>query len=76
MRDKMMGAPENRVVLLVVFLALFFGFRTTVYAQASTQPLELIVLGSGGPGATGRAASSYLVLRRCCICRSIIPRKA
>jgi len=25
-------------------------------------PLELIVLGSGGPGATGRAASSYLVL--------------
>ncbi|MGO9930882.1 MAG: MBL fold metallo-hydrolase [Steroidobacteraceae bacterium] len=62
MRDKMMGAPENRVVLLVVFLALFFGFRTTVYAQASTQPLELIVLGSGGPGATGRAASSYLVL--------------
>jgi ribonuclease BN (tRNA processing enzyme) len=25
-------------------------------------PLELLVLGSGGPGATGRAASSYLLL--------------
>ena len=25
-------------------------------------PLELVVLGSGGPGATGRAGSSYLVL--------------
>ena len=31
--------------------------RTTV-----TAPLELVVLGSGGPGATGRAGSSYLVL--------------
>jgi ribonuclease BN (tRNA processing enzyme) len=25
-------------------------------------PLELVVLGSGGPGATGRAASGHLVL--------------
>jgi ribonuclease BN (tRNA processing enzyme) len=33
-----------------------------VYAQTSTAPLELVVLGSGGPGATGRAASCYLVL--------------
>ena len=31
-------------------------------AQSATPPLELIVLGSGGPGATGRAASSYLIL--------------
>jgi len=30
--------------------------------QTSTTPLELIVLGSGGPGAVGRAASCYLVL--------------
>jgi len=35
---------------------------SSVYAQASAAPLELVVLGSGGPGATGRAASSYLVL--------------
>lgn len=33
-----------------------------VYAQDSPAPLELVVLGSGGPGATGRAASGYLVL--------------
>ncbi len=26
-------------------------------------PLELVVLGSGGPGATGRAGSSYLILK-------------
>ena len=31
-------------------------------AQTSTAPLELMVLGSGGPGAVGRAASCYLVL--------------
>jgi len=29
---------------------------------ASASPLEVVVLGSGGPGAVGRAASSYLVL--------------
>jgi len=31
-------------------------------AQTPTTPLELMVLGSGGPGAVGRAASCYLVL--------------
>ena len=31
-------------------------------AQTPTMPLELMVLGSGGPGALGRAASCYLVL--------------
>ena len=30
--------------------------------SATAPPLELVVLGSGGPGATGRAGSSYLVL--------------
>jgi ribonuclease BN (tRNA processing enzyme) len=30
-------------------------------AQSPAPPLELLVLGSGGPGATGRAASSYMV---------------
>lgn len=35
-----------------------------VVATPGSEPpaLELVVLGSGGPGATGRAASSYLVL--------------
>lgn len=31
-------------------------------ARAQPAPLSLVVLGSGGPGATGRAGSSYLVL--------------
>src|ERR1700678_3435745 len=33
-----------------------------VYGQTPPAPLEIVVLGSGGPGATGRAASRYLVL--------------
>lgn len=31
-------------------------------AASAPAPLSVVVLGSGGPGATGRAASSYLVL--------------
>ncbi len=34
----------------------------SVVATAVPPPLELVVLGSGGPGATGRAGASYLVL--------------
>jgi ribonuclease BN (tRNA processing enzyme) len=39
---------------------LFLGSGSLVFAQASP-PFELLVLGSGGPGAAGRAASSYLI---------------
>jgi ribonuclease BN (tRNA processing enzyme) len=39
---------------------LFFGSSPLLFAQPSP-PLELLVLGSGGPGAAGRAASSYLI---------------
>jgi ribonuclease BN (tRNA processing enzyme) len=39
---------------------LVLGWALTAAAQADG--LSLVVLGSGGPGATGRAASSYLVL--------------
>ena len=41
----------------------FFAFASS-YATAgqAPPPLELVVLGSGGPGATGRASSSYLLL--------------
>ena len=46
-------------VLLALVLA---GVAAPVHGQAPPPPLEIIVLGSGGPGATGRAASSYLVL--------------
>jgi ribonuclease BN (tRNA processing enzyme) len=39
---------------------LFLGSSSWLFAQAPA-PLELLVLGSGGPGAAGRAASSYLI---------------
>src|ERR1700758_5197717 len=54
--------------VIAAAIATLFGIRG-VAAQAitpQTQPapaaLELIVLGSGGPAARGRAASSYLVM--------------
>src|SRR6267154_3765559 len=55
---------RKRLTRIRIFLAvLLCGANSSVHAaQPSTPPLELIVLGSGGPGATGRAASSYLVL--------------
>jgi ribonuclease BN (tRNA processing enzyme) len=40
---------------------LFLGSSSLLFAQAPA-PFELLVLGSGGPGAAGRAASSYLIL--------------
>jgi ribonuclease BN (tRNA processing enzyme) len=40
---------------------LFLGTSSLLFAQGSPPPIELLVLGSGGPGAAGRAASSYLV---------------
>ncbi len=49
----------NRLVLPTIWL--FFGSSTGLFAQAIA-PLEVLVLGSGGPGAAGRAASSYLIL--------------
>jgi ribonuclease BN (tRNA processing enzyme) len=39
---------------------LFLGSSSLLFAQTPA-PLELLVLGSGGPGAAGRAASSYLI---------------
>ena len=40
---------------------LLLGSSSWLFAQTSPPPLELLVLGSGGPGAAGRAASSYLI---------------
>ena len=48
-----------RLVLPTIWL--FFGSSTVLFAQGIA-PLEVLVLGSGGPGAAGRAASSYLIL--------------
>ncbi len=62
-REAMMDMPRHLTHFLTLLTALVSGATSTVYAtQPSTPPLELIVLGSGGPGATGRAASSYLIL--------------
>jgi ribonuclease BN (tRNA processing enzyme) len=48
-------------IALSLALLLFFSLSPPLLAKDSTAPLELLVLGSGGPGAAGRAASSYLV---------------
>jgi ribonuclease BN (tRNA processing enzyme) len=52
-----MCVPIRRSTLAIW---LFLGSSSWVFAQ-SNPPLEVLVLGSGGPGAAGRAASSYLV---------------
>jgi ribonuclease BN (tRNA processing enzyme) len=44
-----------------MFALLLAGLSSSAEQAASTATLEVLVLGSGGPGATGRAASSYLV---------------
>jgi ribonuclease BN (tRNA processing enzyme) len=57
-----MGLPKFPIPILALFAMTCFGIAPAVVAQSSTKSLELKVLGSGGPGATGRAASCYLVL--------------
>jgi ribonuclease BN (tRNA processing enzyme) len=55
--------PLRRLIRLFACLALISpGVVPAADEQSSTAPLELVVLGSGGPGATGRASSCYLVL--------------
>jgi ribonuclease BN (tRNA processing enzyme) len=44
-----------------VALAATLGPPSAAYAAASKPPVELLVLGSGGPGAVGRAASAYVL---------------
>jgi ribonuclease BN (tRNA processing enzyme) len=48
-------------LFLALALVLFLSLSSPLLAKDSAAPLELLVLGSGGPGAAGRAASSYLV---------------
>ncbi|HEY2462731.1 MAG TPA: MBL fold metallo-hydrolase [Steroidobacteraceae bacterium] len=45
---------------LSLLVWLFLGSSSWSFAQTGA-PLEVLVLGSGGPGAAGRAASSYLL---------------
>ena len=68
-----MHNPRSRIAFSALWGAsMCLMFSAQVFAQqpataaappgAVAPPLELVVLGSGGPGATGRAGSSYLVL--------------
>ena len=59
-----MSLAAVRCTLSVYLLTLGCLIAAVASAQpVATQPsLDLVVLGSGGPGATGRAGSSYLVL--------------
>ena len=52
----------GKQLLLCSITLLWLGTAAAAPAPAASTPLELVVLGSGGPGATGRAASSYLIL--------------
>jgi ribonuclease BN (tRNA processing enzyme) len=52
-----MRLAKQLVPLLVSSLAC----ASPLLAQTKTAPLEVLVLGSGGPGAAGRAGASYLV---------------
>ena len=62
-----MATPRIRGRLLAVLAALLLvvgpvnGVRADS-EEAAAKSLKLVVLGSGGPGATGRAGASYLVL--------------
>ena len=49
-------------VAAVAYSACSLGHAGSTEVAKAADGLELLVLGSGGPGATGRAASSYLVL--------------
>ena len=57
-----MSLSKLPIQALSVFLVIIFGIAPVSFAETSARALELMVLGSGGPGATGRAGSCYLVL--------------
>jgi ribonuclease BN (tRNA processing enzyme) len=54
-------ANSNRALILAAAVLLLSCGSSPLLAQAPSPSLELLVLGSGGPGAAGRAASSYLI---------------
>ena len=51
-----------RALLACIGFSVAFGAQSQVPATTAAPALELVVLGSGGPGATGRAGSAHLVL--------------
>ncbi len=58
-----MDMPKHLTRFLTLLAVLLCGASSAFGAsQPAAAPLELMVLGSGGPGATGRAASCYIIL--------------
>lgn len=63
LRETTAARRVTSVWLVALLLGLSAGNGRADPRPAATPPaLELLVLGSGGPGATGRASSSYVVL--------------
>jgi ribonuclease BN (tRNA processing enzyme) len=62
MRTCFMPFGEAPMFKLSLFAAILIFAVTSSVAAPTASPLELIVLGSGGPGATGRAGAGYVVL--------------
>ena len=54
-------AKSNPALIFAAAVLLLSCRSSPLLAQSPSPSLELLVLGSGGPGAAGRAASSYLV---------------
>ncbi len=52
---------SNPALIFAAAVLLLSCWSSPLLAQAPSPALEVLVLGSGGPGAAGRAASSYLV---------------
>jgi ribonuclease BN (tRNA processing enzyme) len=57
-----MRTASTPIRYLAALVASCLGTLPTAWPQSPPVPLELKVLGSGGPGATGRASACYLVL--------------
>ena len=47
---------------LSLYVAILMLAAANSMAAPVAPPLEMVVLGSGGPGATGRASAGYMVL--------------
>jgi ribonuclease BN (tRNA processing enzyme) len=62
LNEAVMALTRHLIRLPVLVSLLLCAATSGVYANSPDPPIELIVLGSGGPGATGRASSSYIVL--------------
>ena len=61
-RASLMPMSKRLARSVTLLTWMFCAAGTAAEPQSATSPVELLVLGSGGPGATGRAASSYLML--------------